>query len=250
LSLKQVSTTKRKVNNDLTAVIVGILYIIGTIAGILSMMLTRSPLSDPNNLTKIESNKHLIVMGAILVLTMALALAMVPIMLYPILRKYNDPLAMGYVIFRGALEPIPSILVAVSWLLLILVSRQYIIADPSNASFFQNLSGFLVKGSNALNPIVIIIFSLDALMLYFLFYQSRLIPRWIPIWGFIFILLHLSTAFLILFDLVKPDDLSTLLIFNFSILIQEMVMAVWLIARGFNASEIASASAQRMKTAM
>jgi hypothetical protein len=91
---------------------------------------------------------------------------------------------------------------------------------------------------------LIIVFSLNALMLYTVFYQSRLIPRWISIWGFIAILLHLTTAFLLLFGIVESSDMSTLMAFNFLILIQEMVMAVWLIVKGFNPAAIARQAAQ------
>jgi len=77
-------------------------------------------------------------------------------------------------------------------------------------------------------------------MLYYIFYQSKLIPRWISVWGFIAILMHFSTAFLILFHLVGPGISLTLFVINFPILIQEMVMAVWLIVKGFNPSAIAS----------
>jgi hypothetical protein len=52
--------------------------------------------------------------------------------------------------------------------------------------------------------------------------------------------MHLSTAFLILFGLVSPDDTTTLMIINLPIFLQEMVMAVWLIVKGFNVDAIAS----------
>lgn len=219
-----------------TAVIVGVLYIIGTVSGILSVVLTQSTLGDPNYLTEVAANQNQIVMGALLWLTMGLVLALVPVMLYPILRKHHEVLALGYVVFRGALEPIPYILMAASRLLLIMVSQQYV-AGASDASYFQSMGAFILKGHDAINPILIIIFSLDALMLYSMFYQSRLIPRWISIWGFVAILLHFATAFLILFHLVSPDDMTTLMTINFPILVQEMVMALWLIAKGFNSSE-------------
>ena len=46
-------------------------------------------------------------------------------------------------------------------------------------------------------------FSLGALMLYSVLDRSELVPRWISIWGFIAILLHLVTGLLILFDLMQ-----------------------------------------------
>ena len=94
-----------------------------------------------------------------------------------------------------------------------------------------------------MSTVLIIVFSLNALMLYTIFYQAQLIPRWISIWGFIAILLHLTTAFLLLFGSVESSDMSTLLVFNFLILVQEMVMAVWLIVKGFNPAAIAHQAA-------
>jgi hypothetical protein len=64
-----------------------------------------------------------------------------------------------------------------------------------------------------------------------LLYQSRLVSRWISVWGFIAILLHFSTAFLIIFLSMNSD---TATIINLPIFVQEMVMAIWLIVKGFN----------------
>src|SRR3990172_7743175 len=91
--------------------------------------------------------------------------------------------------------------------------------------------------------ILSMVFSLGALMLYYLFYQSKLIPRWISGWGFFAILLHLATGFLIMFRLASA--FSTInIVMNLPILFQEMVMAVWLIVKGFNPSAIVSGSAK------
>jgi hypothetical protein len=102
------------------------------------------------------------------------------------------------------------------------------------------LGAVVLKSHDAINPILIVVFSLGALMLYDMFYRSRLVPRWISVWGFVAIVLHLSTAFLLLFHLVSPDDATTLMIINFPIFLQEMVMAVWLIAKGFNRTAMAN----------
>ena len=223
-----------------TSIIVGCLYIVGTVTAILSGVLTAPMLSDRDYLNKVAANENQMVIGILLWLTMSLALALIPVLLYPILKKHNEVLALGYVVFRGALESIPYFLMAASRVLLILVSQQHLSASAANAPYFQSLGAFVLESHDVINPLLIIVFSLNALMLYTMFYQSRLIPRWISIWGFIAILLHLSTAFLILFRLVAPDDMTLLLTINLPILLQEMVMALWLIVRGFNPAAVIS----------
>jgi hypothetical protein len=88
---------------------VGVLFIIGTVAGILSVVVTGSILADPEYLIKVSANENQIIIGALLVLIMGFALAMVPVMLFPIFKKYNEALALGAVVFRGALEAVAYI---------------------------------------------------------------------------------------------------------------------------------------------
>ena len=233
--------------NRKTAIIVGVLYIIGTVAGILSVVFYGPILNGSDYLIKVSANENQIVLGALCVLTMGFALAMVSVMLFPIIKKHNQALALVYVVFRGALETVTSIALVISRLLLIPLSQEFVKAGAPNASYFQTLGALLLQGHDySINPISIIVFSLDALMLYYVFYQSKLIPRWISVWGFIAILMHISCAFLIWFRLVSPGISLTLFVINFPILIQEMVMAVWLIVKGFNQSAIASGAAKQI----
>ncbi len=229
--------------NRKTAIIVGLLYIVGTVAGILSVVFYGSILNDADYLIKVAANENRIILGALFVLTMGLSLAMVPVMMFPIFKKYNEALALGYVVFRGALETVAYIALVISRLFLILVGQEYGAAGTANVSYFQSLGEIFLKGHDSINPILIFVFSLGALMLYYLFYQSQLIPRWISVWGFIAILLHFATGFLMIFHLTGP--MSTIIrVFNFPIFLQEMVMAVWLIIKGFNPNAIAPATVQ------
>jgi hypothetical protein len=226
-----------------TAAVVGVLYIIGTVAGILSVVFTGPILNAPDYLSKVSASENQIILGALFVLTMGLALALVPVMLFPILKKINEALALGYIVFRGALETVTYMVMVIAWLFLILLSQEYVKAGAPEISYFQTLGVLFLKGNDSISSILVIVFCLGALMLYYLLYQSKLIPRWISGWGFISILLHLTTGFLILFNLMSP--FSTIdLVMNFSIFLQEMVMAVWLIVKGFNQTAIASLPAK------
>jgi hypothetical protein len=224
-----------------TAVIVGVLYIIGTVSGILSMAFS-GPLREAAYLGSIAVNPNQIVVAALFVLLMGLALALVPVMLFPLLRKYNEVLALGYVVFRGALETALYIGMAVSWLTLIALSLESAKAGAAAAAGYQALGTILLAGHEMMITILIIIFSLGALMLYTAFYRSQLIPRWLSVWGFIAILLHLSTAVLIVFRFATPTS-EIIVAVNLPIFLQEMVMAVWLIVKGFNPAAIAAKAA-------
>lgn len=227
----------------ITAIVVGVLYIIGTVAGILSVAVTGSLLQAPTFAAQISANANQIILGALFILTMGLALAMVPVMLYPILKKHNQVLAMGYVVFRGALETVTYLVLAISWLALVNVSREYVRAGAMAVASFQDSSSLLLAVGTTSFALTKIIFPLGALMLYTVLYQSKLIPRWISGWGLVAVVLDLAAGFTHMFGLI--DSAATIYTVMFlPMLIQEMVMAVWLIIKGFNTAAITSESAQ------
>ncbi len=221
----------------------GILYIIGTVAGILSVVVSGPLLGAPDFLANVASNPNQLTTGVLLVLLMGLALAMVPVVLFPVLRQINQVLAAGYVVFRGALETATYIASVIPWLFLVIVGREYAAAGAPDASYFQILGSLLKEGNELLAPIIGIVFSLGALMFYYLLYRSKLIPRWISGWGVFAIVLHLATCFLIIFQLQTAFS-PVNMVMNLPIALQEMVMAVWLIAKGFNRVAIASLAAK------
>jgi hypothetical protein len=215
--------------NRSTAIVVGVLFIIGTASGILSVTFTGSILGAPDYLVQIAANETQMRTGAFFVLMMGLSLAMIPVMMYPILKKENEALALGTLVFRGPLEATIYILMAVSWLLLILVSQEFVNAGAAEASGLQTLGALLVNVSEKINPVLEVVFSIGALMYYYLFYRSRLIPRWLSGWGLLGGILYLASGIIALFG----TDLGFLL----AVLgIQEMIMALWLIFKGFESS--------------
>jgi hypothetical protein len=167
-------------NNRSTAVSVGVLFIVGTVSGILSAVLTGSILSAPDYLVQIAANESQMLTGAFFVLLMGFSLAMVPVVMYPLFKKQNAALALGAVVFRGPLEAATYILMVISWLLLILVSREAL--GAVDATQFQALSAVLLRANEMINPVLEIVFSLGAVMFYTLFYQTRLFPRWLSGW--------------------------------------------------------------------
>lgn len=226
------------------AATVGVLFIIGTISGILSVVVSQPILGQADVLAAISAHEGQFISAALLILLMGIALALVPVVAYPVFKKYNPTLALAYLIFRGALETTLYLVTVACWLFLAALGREYAAAGLPDAGHFQTLGAVLRQGSDALASILVIIFSLDALMLYTLLYRSRLVPRWISVWGLIAILLHFSTAFLALYGITGSGVDGVLVVINLPILVQEMVMAVWLIAKGFSLDGSAGAPAR------
>jgi Domain of unknown function (DUF4386) len=93
--------SRKEISERNTARIVGVLYIIGTVSGVLSVAVTHSILGASDYLARIATHRSQMAVGALLVLTMGFALALVPVVFYPVGRRYSERLAMGYVVFRG-----------------------------------------------------------------------------------------------------------------------------------------------------
>jgi len=213
----------------------GILYIIGTVSGILSYVATGSIRNTPDLLASVSANANSITLGALFVLAMGLALAMVPVFAYPVLKKHNDILALGYVVFRGALEGVYYMAIVVSWLLLLPLSQVYQ-AGAADASNFQVLANVLLEAKE-IAIFGMFVFCLGGLMFYYLLFQSKLVPQWLSGWGIIALVMNLAAGLLMTFGFFSPTStISNVL--QIPIGLQEMVLAVWLIVKGFNSTEL------------
>ena len=227
-------------SNRKTAIIVGVLFIIGTVAGILGGAVFLGPFLDaPVDFTNVSENENQVIIGAFFVLIMGVALVPVPFILFPIFKKHNEALALGYVVFR-VLEFVTYIGTVLSVLLLLTLSQEYVQAGALDVSYFQTSGTLLLEAGVWIDAIRVIVFSLSALILNYVLYRSKLIPRWLSGWGLVAATLHLAGGLDAFGSLTGMPLMGTFLAFNVCILVQEMVWAVWLIVKGFNPSAIAS----------
>ena len=82
-----------------------------------------------------------------------------------------------------------------------------------------------------------ILASLAAVPFYFSLYQTKLLPRWMSVWGLVGAPLYFSSGLLGMIGLVDPSSTFSILLFIPAALL-EMVLAVWLIVKGFNSSAL------------
>jgi hypothetical protein len=227
--------------NRKTAVIVGILFIIGTVSGILSGVVTAPLMAGSTFPLNVSARETQWIAGTLLVSLMGWSLAMMPVMLYPIFRKHNLVLAFGAVLFRGAIEAISYAVMVISMLLMLTLSESYGQAGAANASSFQTLGSLLTASKDWTEMWGALVFSIGGLMIYALFYQTSLVPRWLSGWGFIGAVLYFIANIVSMFSPLHtaPAIGSGIGLLLVPLAVQEMFFAVWLIAKGFNPAVIA-----------
>ena len=88
------------------AITVGVLFIIATVAGVLSVAFLGAVLADPDNLISFAENSTQVIAGALLDLVGAGAFVTLAIVIFPVLKKHNEGIAIGYVVARS-FEAVP-----------------------------------------------------------------------------------------------------------------------------------------------
>jgi len=221
------------------AIIVGVLFIIATVVPLLSFPFTRH-VDAPDYLIQVSTNATQVIVGALFELIMAFACAGIAIWLYPILKKHNEALALGSVGAR-LVEGVFFLVAVVGLLSLVTLSQEFVKAGAPDASYFQTLGTLLLAARDWAGVLGSFAFILGALMYYYIFYQSKLVPRWLSVWGLIGVPLWIAAELLLMFGLTHPFS-TTVILLDLPIGVNEMVLAVWLIVKGFNPSAIASGS--------
>ena len=101
-------------------------------------------------------------------------------------------------------------------------------------------ASFLEIRALLVGQMLAIFFSLAALLLFYLLYQTRLVPRWLSVWGFIGVASVLTWNLLELFGI----NVNAGMILAMPMILNEIFLAIWLIVKGFNSSEIVSEPAK------
>ncbi|MDQ8736215.1 DUF4386 domain-containing protein [Paenibacillus sp. LHD-38] len=230
------------ISNRKTAIIVGVLFILAAVTSIIGLLLYDPILNDPDYLTTGFEHKNQVVLGALFELILVCSAIGTSIMLYPLLRKQNESIALGYVCFRF-LEAVIITVGIVSVLSLLTLSQEFVETAAPNASSFQT-SGTLLTAVHdwtfMLGPNFML--GVNTMMCSYLLYKSKLVPRFISVMGLTGATLIFIAALLEMFGVIL--QLSTWgAILAIPVALYEMTLAVWLIVKGFNLSAFASESA-------
>lgn len=196
-----------------TAVITGLFFILATAMGV-TMAVFFGPILQAE---AVLENAGVVRISVLLNFIMAGAVIAIAVVLYPVLQRTHKTMAVGYLVAR-TVEGIVLALGGMAWLGLLTATEAQ--------------AGMLMDSSTALFTLgAEVTFGVTALILNAVFLQTRLVPRWLSLWGLV------GGGLILALGVLKVLGLPYTAIeaaFTAPIALNEMVLAVWLIVKGFS----------------
>jgi hypothetical protein len=225
-----------KMNPDkTTARVVGALFIITMVAGMLEAYLVAPILQGP--LKNVYPNEFRVMVGALLILVMSVGIAGIATALFPVIKRHSETIAITYVCFR-TVECMLLIVGAISSLFLITLSQEYLKAGTPEASYFQTLGILAVRVRYSAYQIAMVILGAGSLMLFYSLLKSKLIPRFISIWGLVGYAFLLASALLDISGVIDTVKGAGAVMYIPGGLFELVVFPLWLIVKGFNPASV------------
>ena len=191
------------------AVLVGILFLVATATFTIGSGQIRSFLSGEN------PQKSLLIIGVLLEIMCGVAVVGIGVLLFPILKLFHHRFAVGYVIFRS-IECV-----------IILIGGMYLLL---RLQFMWNYE-----------MIIFLFTGIGGLILSYLLYQSRLVPRWLSVLGLVgYAMLSIGTVFDMAGVMQMDGNIGMLVYLPGGLF--ELFLPIWLFIKGFNSSAIPATS--------
>jgi hypothetical protein len=233
-------------SNRKTAIIVGVLIIISAVTYMIGGVFFTPIINAPDYLTKLAPNATSVIIGMFFELITAISVVFISVMLFPILKKYNETIAIGHIGFR-IIEAVMIIVSEIILLSLLVLSQEYVKAGAPDSSYFQTIATLLINVRFWNADMVLIPVGIAYLMFFSILFKSKLVPRFISVWGIIGMIIFLGVVLFGIFN-NNPGILykfeSNLAMVSIPGALSEIVLAIWLIVKGFNSSAIAPGSAK------
>jgi len=219
------------------AIAAGVLFILCTAAAMLSMVPLGAAVTAPVDMARLAANGDRVLWTALIEFGWAITGTGIAIALYPVLKKSNPGLALGSVIGR-VFENV-FILVGTLGLLAVLAVSQQAAGAAAPASFQPIADAVLAVRTWSQSFVAMIPLGIGTILYSYVLYRSRLVPRWLSGWGLVAGVLSLVppvyAGFTQEFGFTMVNN-----VFSAPMGLQEMTLAIWLIAKGFSRTALAS----------
>lgn len=224
--------------------VTGSLFILAAVSSIIGLSMYDPILNGPDYLINGAAHSNQVVLGALLELVLVVSAVGTAVTMFPFLRKYNESMALGHVCFRF-LEAVVITVGIIGVLSLLSLSGQYAAAEAPDMASYQ-ASGTLMKAIHdwtfMLGPNFML--GINTILYSYIFYRSKLVPRPLSILGMTGAVLVFMAALFEIFG-VFPQLSVWGVMLALPVAAYEMILAVWLIVKGFNRSALSALSAAK-----
>ena len=221
---------------------VGVFFLLATAAGVVHLALAGPVLGGEDLLADVAAGRTRLLVGVLAVLVMAAAVVGVSVAAYPVLRLRSPGLALGYVAARTA-EAVFFGVGAVLLIGLVVLADAVTASSAGDAALLADaLLGMREWG--AATVINTAVFPVGALIFYGLLYRGRLVPGWLAAWGFAGAVPYLVSGLLLALDRIEAVSPAMALL-NLPLAVNELVVATWLIAKGYEPAALAALEDRR-----
>jgi hypothetical protein len=158
------------------------------------------------------------ILGMILEVISGAAVIGISLIIYPLFKPYNEIISRGYIIFR-----------IIEGLLMVITGAMFL---SNNTQLLAIRDGIWTGHA--------FVFIAGAFTFYYLLYISTLIPKWLSGYGII------ATILLLIANVLEfAHIIPSMMILYLPIISNEVILAIWLIVKGFNQSAIITESRAR-----
>jgi hypothetical protein len=235
-------------SNRKAAKIVGVLFILAAVTAVIGLNLYDPILNGPDYLIKGSEHANQVVLGAVMELMLVVSAIGTATTMFPLLRQYNESIALWHVCFRF-LEAIIITVGVISVLSLLTLSQEFVAAGAPDPSSFHS-SGIILKAIHdwtfMLGPLFML--GINTVMYSYIFYKTKLVPRFISILGMTGATSVFICSLFVMFG-IFPQISFWGAVLAVPVAANEMILAVWLIVKGFNEDAITSLTAKSKRKA-
>lgn len=225
---------KSKNPNNTIARIVGALFLFSNFTFILGAIVILEPIMGaPEYLTLAAASRNQVISGAFLEILNAVAYIFIAVLMYSVFKQRFAGMAMAYIAFR-IIEFVMQTSSSLSAMSLVTLSEEFVAAEAPAAAAFQAAGTILLAERYWAFQMVSFSLVAGAVMLYTMLYQSKLIPRFISIWGLLGAVTVVTSTLLDIY--AWPIGIGLGLVLGLPMLLNELFLGGWLIIKGFNSA--------------
>ena len=227
-----------------TAIVAGGFFILAAVAAIVGLALYDQVLV-PGYVTAVSVNDARVFGGAFSELLAAISIIGTAVTLFPVVRRQNEAMALGYVAGRVA-EAVVIGVGIISLLAIVTLRREAADVPAAGAAALDVIGRALVAVHDwtfLFGPNLAL--GVNTLLLASLMFASRLVPRFIAVLGLVGGPLIFASGTAVLFGVY--DQVSTWgLVTALPVFAWEMTLAAWLIVRGFDKRQLRSSQTRAL----